>query len=220
MSKDRFFIAAYLLIALVILSADAAGYSGTRYFFKPLIMIGLLLWSFFTPDKREVSKKQVFGLGMVFACAGDIFLMWKGYFLHGLGAFLVMQVLYIAVFSKEITRPLRPASALVKGGAVLLALAFILAAVMGGLTEPALKIAVPVYAFTISLMTFSASLRDLRVSRASYFWVLAGAVCFMISDTLIAFNSFVSPVPNQHFWIMSTYMAAQFSIVKGLLKTR
>ena len=37
-----------------------------------------------------------------------------------------------------------------------------------------------------------------------------GAVFFMGSDLILAFGCFVeAPIPNGHFWVMSTYIAAQ-----------
>jgi uncharacterized membrane protein YhhN len=43
--------------------------------------------------------------------------------------------------------------------------------------------------------------------------VAIGACVFMASDTLIALNRFVSPVPLASLWILSTYYLAQVLIV-------
>ena len=40
----------------------------------------------------------------------------------------------------------------------------------------------------------------------------------MASDSLLAYDKFVSPLPAAHWWIMITYLAAQFLIVWGILK--
>ncbi len=220
MNKDRIFIAVYSFIAFLVLMAAVAGLRWLYLPTKPLIMLSLLAWAVFLPDSRVAERKPLFLAGLVFACIGDIFLMFDDYFLHGLGAFLVMQILYISVFSREIRRPGPLFPVLPKALVLIAALGLILATVMPHLLDDALKIAVPLYAFTITVMTFAASLRNSDVSSFSFRLVAAGAVFFMISDTLIALNAFVGPVEHHHFWIMSTYMIAQFSIVSGMLKVR
>jgi uncharacterized membrane protein YhhN len=50
--------------------------------------------------------------------------------------------------------------------------------------------------------------------------VFLGALLFMISDSLIALDRFGSdllPLPWAGFWIMLTYIAAQYLIVVGML---
>jgi hypothetical protein len=48
-------------------------------------------------------------------------------------------------------------------------------------------------------------------------WVAVGAGSFMLSDTLLALNKFVSPLPLSQLWVLSTYYLAQVLIVRGLL---
>ena len=43
--------------------------------------------------------------------------------------------------------------------------------------------------------------------------VAAGAVFFMLSDTLLAINRFAQPLPMAQFWVLATYYAAQVLIV-------
>lgn len=220
MNRDRIFIALYALIALLVLLAAVAGLRWLHLLTKPLIMITLLGWAVLSADSRPLKKKKpAFLAGLVFAWIGDVFLMFDGFFLHGLAAFLVMQVLYIFVFSGEIRRPLPLFSVFLKALILTMALGLILMIVMPHLSDAVLRMAVPVYAFTITAMTFAAFLRT-GMSSLSFRMVTVGAVLFMVSDTLIALNAFVQPVAHHHLWIMSTYMIAQFSIVKGMLKVR
>jgi uncharacterized membrane protein YhhN len=44
-----------------------------------------------------------------------------------------------------------------------------------------------------------------------------GAGFFMLSDTLLALNKFVTPLPLAPLWVLATYYAAQVLIVRGLL---
>ena len=50
--------------------------------------------------------------------------------------------------------------------------------------------------------------------------VAAGALCFMVSDTLLAINRFVTPLPASALWVLGSYGAAQCLMVMGLLRAR
>jgi alkylglycerol monooxygenase len=45
--------------------------------------------------------------------------------------------------------------------------------------------------------------------------VAIGAGCFMLSDSLLATNKFVMPLPLAPFWVLTTYYTAQVLIVGG-----
>jgi uncharacterized membrane protein YhhN len=51
------------------------------------------------------------------------------------------------------------------------------------------------------------------------FWCFAGAISFMISDSLLAINKFMQPLAiYAGLAIMLTYLLAQYLIVEGVLK--
>jgi len=147
---------------------------------------------------------------LVFSLAGDVFLMLPGnYFIPGLASFLVAHVFYIALFRQG--QGWFPSKrALV---AVLAVGATMYGIVWGGLGDPVLKIAVAAYVTVISLMAAQAIGRA-RVQRdAAARWVALGACVFMVSDSLIAINKFVTPVALSSLWILTTYYCAQMLIV-------
>lgn len=45
---------------------------------------------------------------------------------------------------------------------------------------------------------------------------IIGSILFILSDTVLAWNLFVDPVPLSHVWIMSTYYSAQFLIATSI----
>jgi uncharacterized membrane protein YhhN len=47
--------------------------------------------------------------------------------------------------------------------------------------------------------------------------VLIGALLFIASDSILAFNKFYQPIPYASLLIMVTYLAAQYGIVWGIL---
>jgi uncharacterized membrane protein YhhN len=78
---------------------------------------------------------------------------------------------------------------------------------------------IPVLVYTIVLMLmgiFSLNRYDLTPI-LSFRMVLVGACLFIISDSMIALNRFGFPFDYAGFWIMLTYILAQWCIVRGLL---
>ncbi|NJM25768.1 MAG: lysoplasmalogenase [Bacteroidia bacterium] len=84
----------------------------------------------------------------------------------------------------------------------------------------ALKIPVVIYALVLVTMVLSALYRFGKTTTLSFWLVLGGALLFMTSDSLLAINKFIAPLPMAGFWIMLTYGAAQWCIVVGLLQHR
>lgn len=48
--------------------------------------------------------------------------------------------------------------------------------------------------------------------------IIAGAALFIVSDSLIAINKFLTPIPAASLFIMTTYYAGQFLICRGVIK--
>ena len=85
--------------------------------------------------------------------------------------------------------------------------------IMGVLLFPRLGdmlIPVAAYLFIILAMGISAAL-----GTANRTLVIVGALLFILSDSLIAINRFLTPVPLAGFLIMITYYLAQFFITFG-----
>jgi len=83
---------------------------------------------------------------------------------------------------------------------------------LGGLKAPVL-----LYATALMLMVMTAIFRYGRTSDKSFRFILFGAILFMASDSTLAMNKFYSPVPFAGIWIMTTYIVAQYLIVRGAI---
>ncbi len=215
-----------LLIYVAVVTAEiACGYAGIWqgvYLLKPLIMLSLLFW---TKDHRQ--SYPLLWTGMWFALGGDVFLMIreKDLFVAGLGSFLVMQLFYILAFRKTLTpegkNNLRTTWWWMTLPFVLYAMSF-LAMLHRTITQhPATQgLWIPIVAYAICLCTMgaAAALRRGSVSTEGYTWVLAGAVLFILSDSGIAINKFLQSFEGSSLFVMSTYAAAQWLIVWGMLK--
>jgi sterol desaturase/sphingolipid hydroxylase (fatty acid hydroxylase superfamily)/uncharacterized membrane protein YhhN len=155
---------------------------------------------------------------LVFSLGGDVFLMLPGdqplwglpTFILGLGSFLVAHLFYIALFRQG--QPWFPSKL-----ALLVVLGFgaaMYSIVWGGLgNDTVLKMAVAAYVTVISLMTAQAIGRAITLGDSASKWVAVGACVFMVSDSLIAINKFVTPVALSSLWILVTYYCAQMLIV-------
>jgi uncharacterized membrane protein YhhN len=142
--------------------------------------------------------------------AGDAFLMFPGYFIPGLVSFLVAHLLYIALFRMgQAWFPSRRALAVtLVFGAVMYAYLW-----MGGLPA-ALRVPVAAYVIVIALMAAQAIGRATVLRDTAAVGVAIGAGFFMLSDSLLAVNRFVSPLPMAQVWVLSTYYVAQILIVR------
>ena len=50
-------------------------------------------------------------------------------------------------------------------------------------------------------------------------WSALGNSVFMLSDTLLALDKFVSPLPYAGLWVLASYYVAQGLIVRGVSRT-
>jgi uncharacterized membrane protein YhhN len=66
-------------------------------------------------------------------------------------------------------------------------------------------------------MALQALFRFGYTNKKSFTLIFIGALFFMISDSLLAINKFLTPVPLASLGIMFTYMLAQYLIVEGVL---
>ena len=82
----------------------------------------------------------------------------------------------------------------------------------------ALKPAVSAYVVVIALMAAQAIGRATRLRDGQAMAVALGACLFLLSDSLLAIDKFVTPLPLAGLWILSSYYAAQILIVLGTLR--
>jgi uncharacterized membrane protein YhhN len=187
---------------------------------KPMIMVSLLFYYLFSTQHTERSRALF--LAIVFSFVGDVLLMNESYFISGLIAFLLSHVMYIFAYRQYRNEPnegslqglqrLRLAFPVILGGTGLIV---ILYPVLNDLRIPVI-----IYAVVLMLMVITAIFRMGRTDQSSFWMVVGGAVLFMVSDSILAINKFLDPIPMAGFWIMATYIPAQYLIVRGLVEHR
>jgi len=156
------------------------------------------------------SRGKLLFTALLFCAAADIALELAGgqYFVAGLGLFLVAHIFFIIAFSGDFKFQ--------KSKIPVIVLLVVYSITMAFVMTPSLKeMAIPVYVYmtALTLVGIFASLRAARNDFALY-----GAISFIVSDSIIAIDKFMIPVPAADYIIMITYDLALFLIVFGFLR--
>jgi uncharacterized membrane protein YhhN len=207
---SRVALATAAVLAVLNWVAVARRVKPLEYVAKPGVMVALIVavLAFDTSDPR----RWAFVAALAFSMLGDVFLMLpKDRFIFGVGAFFVAHVAYIVGLRMDSSA----AVSLVAGVLVVGAFAFtvgrrIVLAVRS--QEPALATPVSAYVAVISVMVASAI-----ATKNPY--AAIGAVIFMASDTLIAWNRFVQPLGWAPVTIMVTYHVGQALLAVSLVRS-
>jgi alkenylglycerophosphocholine/alkenylglycerophosphoethanolamine hydrolase len=82
-----------------------------------------------------------------------------------------------------------------------------------------LKIPVLIYSLVISLMVYSAVMTWYRAgwSTMAALSVSVGALLFFASDSILAWDRFLNPLPHARFRVMLTYHLGQIGIILGAM---
>ncbi|MDO8968430.1 MAG: lysoplasmalogenase [Algoriphagus sp.] len=220
--RDRNIIWLYLflLASLVDIAFLLEGNLGLRFFSKPLILLGLIIYFFqiTRPIASTFLTKSILS-ALIFSWIGDILLLWPHLFIYGLGAFLMAQVCYIIGFKLAQSGSNRLDQVnFIKifffNLPIYLAAAFTFYLInpnLGGM-----KIPVIIYIIVIVSMVATARERFKKCNSASFWQVFIGAVFFFISDGAIAISRFFFDFPDSGIIIMGTYVVAQLLIVMGI----
>lgn len=152
------------------------------------------------------SGKALMLLALIFSASGDI-LLEQGLFIFGIAAFLIAQLHYGAYFAKNWSS--------LKTRWYLSAFIVLFMTVMAFLLVPHLgQFTLPVFAYllVIGLMGLLAT-----QSKMPLRWSVFGALMFILSDSFIAINRFLHPLPLESYLIMTSYYLAQWMIIHGVL---
>ncbi|MCU0402349.1 MAG: lysoplasmalogenase [Algoriphagus sp.] len=218
--KNIIWLYLFLLATIADLTFLLEGNSSMRFFSKPLILIGLILYFYriTKPIASTLLTKSILS-ALIFSWIGDILLMWPHLFVYGLGSFLMAHVCYIIGFKlaqKSETRVQRVD--FVRSFFFNLPI-YLVASFTFYLINPNLgtmKIPVITYIIVIVSMVVTARDRFKKCDSASFWQVFIGAILFFISDGIIALSKFYKAFPESGVLIMGTYATAQLLIIMGI----
>lgn len=177
-----------------------------KLFFKLVPMILIILYAAKRLPKEKRLLHWLILAGLFFCAIGDATLHW---FVVGLSAFLIGHVFYLAGFFTQWQFTKLRAIFIVPIALYGVVMGSILAKALQDAGDAALMLPVLLYILVISTMAWSAIMSGNK-------FTIAGSLLFVISDSILAWNMFVEPVPSSHLLIMSTYYGAQFLIAHSL----
>ena len=175
---------------------------------KPLIILTLFVLYYFSAEKRN----NWYLLALFFSFLGDVFLLDKnGYFLLGIGSFLITQILFIKLIISQL-RKVRVHHIII----TLLPFVVYFTVLISTIKENLTEFFIPVVIYGISISFFGmVSLLNYFINKSKRSVVLLiGAVLFIASDSMIALNKFHEPRIIYPVAIMITYIFAQYLIYR------
>lgn len=188
-----------------------------HYVGKPLATLSILwLAASMSPASSPRYRRAVL-IGMALSLVGDVLLMLPGdYFVPGLIAFLLAHIGYVVAFAPG-------SSTKAKLGAFALLAAVAGANLAGLLPRIGADLKIPVLAYVVVL----ASMAALALARAwtpalagaaprSVRYAAAGGLCFVLSDSLLAWDKFGGGIPLPSLLILASYWLAQWCIAKSV----
>ena len=178
-----------------------------RYVFKPLTTLLIILLAILQEPQVSELYKQLILAGLIFSLAGDVFLMLpKDRFIAGLGSFFIAHLFFIFAFAGDFGP--------YWGWGYLIPIVLYAAIFLKILLPHTKKMTIPIIAYVLVLLVFlwQASGRGYVLGGSSPALAFFGAVLFVASDSILAYDRFVKGFKFATFFIMLTYWLAQVFI--------
>ena len=217
--KSNVILTSFIGFSLIYLIIILLGRQDIAWFLKPFLLPFLIVSVYL---HERFSSKKILLTALTLSWIGDIILLFadKGelYFIGGLIAFLFSHIFYIVLFNKQLKIYLKKSKIIYWIGITiiiiyLIGMMVLLMPYLGNLLLP-----VFVYAMTISIMLLFALKGFMNWHKPANSYILIGAIIFVASDSILAFDKFYAPIQYSSFFIMITYLTAQYLIVIGILK--
>lgn len=204
--------------ALLAASQPGHGWQWLHWLGKPLATVLIFLLAWLARPAQSPRYRRWILLGIACSLLGDVLLMLPGdLFVPGLVAFLFGHMCFITAFLGDSRFAARPWLLLVSlgYGAVNLCLLW------DSIGAP-LRVPVIVYVVVLASMVGQALVRasvfarrgDAQAPAARM--AAAGALMFMLSDNLLAWNRFHGPIPLASLWVLAAYYLALWWIARSV----
>ncbi len=202
--------ACVLISAAMAIWADAQERRRLFHVLKPLTMILIIATALMARTPVPAYKTLILA-GLLFSLAGDIALMFpEKWFTAGLVSFLVAHVFYILAFKPG------PGHSISAGVFIPF---IIFGLLMFRILSPSLgpmKFPVLVYIAAITAMAGLAAARFVNEGGTRPLFAFAGAVLFLVSDSVLAYDRFAKKLSPAQVIILGTYFPAQLLIALSI----
>ena len=228
--KSRIFFSLFLFLAMLALYAALSQKLWLMAWSKPFVVPALGLFFWFKTRGRDKAgqlpaRTRFYTLAaLFFSTLGDVLLLLEdgktntSYFVPGLTAFLCAHLFYIGAFRElRAGMPLRFESIWLPPLIYLMTMWYFLLPVL----PSALVLPVILYSAILMFMLITVLSLHRYLSARAFRILLAGALLFVISDSLLAAFRFglLSPqLPYDQLSVPGTYFAAQGLLVLGLVQ--
>ncbi|MDE3211599.1 MAG: lysoplasmalogenase [Bacteroidota bacterium] len=215
MHKSRGWFAIFLILSALYLAATLLPSPELEFYGKPLLLLPLMVVVY---GARKFRHAGLLLLALVFSWIGDVLLLFTYrngiFFILGLVAFLIAHIFLITLFYRR-SRDLNKKAVWDLPALVLLILylgllLWILVPRLGSLTPEVI-----LYSLVISTMLYRARILSTQCAGRASLLLLGGAISFVLSDSTLAIVKFYHPLPFSSFWVMATYLFAQYGIVRS-----
>lgn len=212
-------ILAFVFAALEVLALRRR-WNKLEYIAKPAVMICLFAWLYFATGLQGLTFW--FGVGILFSLAGDVLLMISldRMFIFGLVAFLFTHVAYLFGFQNELMQ-IGPWSVLLIAILSVSAVRVMRRIVSAMRAKGQTRMVNPVilYSSVITVMLYAAmtTISNPEWKTGASFFVSMGAFLFYLSDIILAWNKFVSPIKNGRLLNIVAYHLGQIGLIAGVV---
>ena len=212
-SVPRLFLFVFLLVSFIDIIAIITNNFLLQTLSKPLIIPALMAYYM----TSSVAINKLFLLALFFSWLGDVLLLDKmNLFLFGIAAFLLTQLLYVAIVSKILGKSSMRQKVLAAAPFAIFFFTLIYV-LQSGLQD--YFIPVVIYGIAISVFGSVSLLNNMLSKHVANRHLLTGAILFILSDSMIALNKFQEPRSFYPVAIMLTYIIAQYLITSFMLLT-
>jgi uncharacterized membrane protein YhhN len=181
------------------------------WFFAPLATILILAIAFANWRARNDRYSLWITIGLLFSLVGDVLLLGPDrFFTLGLLAFLLTHIAYLFAFTRGTHFPARL-------GVWILYLLFAACCnfLLFSRLPAGLRLPVAVYSIFLLSMAAQAMGRSFLLRTSAAQLAAIGALLFVLSDGLLAFNRFYKPLPLAPLLVLLPYYAAQWLIASS-----
>jgi alkenylglycerophosphocholine hydrolase len=204
--KERWLQLAILIMGIVYIFFIPEDPIEISIVFKVIPMLLIIYFAYQTRLKQSGKFPWIMLVGLFFCMLGDGLLIW---FVIGLSAFLIGHLFYFGGFLTQWTFSWVRFFSIIPIAIYGYFMGNKLVDALQSNGEHALIIPVLFYLIVISTMFWSAIM-------SGNTWAILGSTLFIISDSVLAWNKFVSEITYSGEIIMITYYTAQFLIAKSL----